>query len=215
MQLHVVPVTSFVENTYILSDEKAKEAIIFDPGGEADRILEAVKELGLTVKYILNTHGHMDHVGGVLKVREGTGASWGIHADDAIMAKRQPASYALRLIPDYQDPPEPDLMLKENDEFTIGAITVKVIETPGHTMGSICFLADGVLISGDTLFQGSVGRTDFPGSSTEALVKSIKEKLFSLDEETVVLPGHGGETSIKQEKLYNPFVGARGRLWTP
>lgn len=217
MQLHVVPVTSFVENTYILSDEKSKEAIIFDPGGEAERILGAVQELGLIVKYILNTHGHIDHIGAVKKVREGTGATWGIHANDFAMTQRDPAGYALRLIPDYVQPPEPDMFVKEGDEFTIGDITVKTIETPGHTMGSICFLAEGILISGDTLFQGSVGRTDFPGSSTEALVKSIQQKLFALDEEIVVLPGHGGETTIKQEKEFNPFVGARAgkNPWTP
>lgn len=215
MLLKVVPVTAFVENVYILADEKTKEAVVIDPGGEADRILQEIEGMGVTVKYILDTHGHMDHVGGVARVKEATGAEFGIHERDVLLLKRQPASYALRLIPDYVDPPEPDLLVKEGDEFKVGEIAIKAIETPGHTMGSMCYLTDGLLFAGDTLFQRSVGRTDFPGSSWEALVESIRGKLFQLDEEIVVLPGHGPETSIGQERLHNPFVGLRGRLWTP
>ncbi len=215
MILKTVPVTAFVENVYILASEETKEAVVFDPGGEAGRINAAIDEMGVTVKYILNTHGHMDHVGGVAKVQEATGAQFGIHATDVEMMKRQPADYAYRLIPDFVAPPEPDFLVKEGDEFEIGEISIKVIETPGHTMGSTCYQIDGILIAGDTLFQGGVGRTDFPGSSWEALVKSIQTRLFDLDDETVVYPGHGPETSIKYEKLNNPFVGVRSRLWTP
>ena len=131
------------------------------------------------------------------------------------MMRRQPADYAFRLIPDFVEPPEPDLLVKDGDEFQVGDMSIKAIETPGHTMGSTCYLVDGLLISGDTLFQGSVGRTDFPGSSSEALVESIRTRLFELDDETVVYPGHGPETSIGYEKLNNPFVGVRSRLWTP
>ena len=215
MILKIVPVTAFVENAYILASEQTKEAVVFDPGGEADRINAVIDEMGVTVKYILNTHGHMDHVGGVAKVREATGAQFGIHETDVAMMQRQPAGYAFRLIPDFVEPPDPDLLVKDGDEFQVGDLCIKAIETPGHTMGSMCYLLDGLLISGDTLFQGSVGRTDFPGSSSEALVESIQTKLFDLDEETVVYPGHGPETSIGYEKLNNPFVGVRSRLWTP
>ncbi len=215
MILKVLPVTAFVENAYILASEETKEAAVIDPGGEADRILALIDELGVTVKYILTTHGHMDHVGGVATVREATGAQFAIHQRDVELIKRQPAGYALRLIPDFVDPPAPDLIVKDGDEFQVGEITLKAIETPGHTMGSSCYLTDGLLFAGDTLFQGSVGRTDFPGSSTEALVKSIRERLFALDDRVVVLPGHGPETSIGQERMHNPFVGIRARLWTP
>ena len=215
MILHVMPVTAFAENVYILGDETTKEAIIIDPGGEAERILGAVQELGVTIKYILNTHGHMDHVGGVTKVQEGTGAQFGIHEEDVETAKRAPRAYTSQLIPDYVEPPDPDMLLKEGDEFQVGEITVTVIETPGHTMGSICFHAGGHLFAGDTLFNGSVGRTDFPGSSHEALVESVQGKLWDLDEQTVVLPGHGPETSIGHEKAHNPFVGVRSKLWLP
>ena len=217
MQINVMPVTAFAENVYIVSDERSKDALIVDPGGEATRILEAVEQLGVHVKYILDTHGHMDHVGGVLKVREKTGAQYAIHENDVEISKRQPAGYAFQMIPDFESPPDPDLILNEGDEFNVGDIVFKVIETPGHTMGSVCFLAGSALFAGDTLFNGSVGRTDFPGSSSEAIVDSIQSKLFDLEEETVVLPGHGPQTTIKQEKEYNPFVGAaaRPRLWTP
>ena len=216
MILAVLPVTSFVENVYIVGDDETKEAAVIDPGGEADRILEAVDQLGVTVKYILNTHGHMDHVGGVMKVQEATGALFGIHARDIETSQRAPAGYVASLVPDFVQPPDPDMELKDGDEFKVGQVTLKIIETPGHTMGSLCIQAGGVLFSGDTLFQGSVGRTDFPGSSTEALVESVRGKLFvDLEDDTVVLPGHGAQTSIGHEKAHNPFVGIGSKLWTP
>ena len=215
MILNMLPVTAFAENVYFVGDEETKEAIIIDPGGEADRILEAIEQLGITVKYILNTHGHMDHVGGVAKVREATGAQWGIHENDVETSRRAPMDYTLRLIPDYVPPPEPDFIIADGDEYQAGDVTVKVIETPGHTMGSICFHAEDVLFAGDTLFNGSVGRTDFPGSSQEALLTSIRDRLFDLDGATVVLPGHGPQTSIEHEKTHNPFVGTRSQLWLP
>ena len=217
MKISVLPVTSFVENVYFVSDGESPEAAIIDPGGEAERIIQAVGELGMTVKYILNTHGHLDHVGGVLKVREATGATFGIHAEDVAISQRLPAGYVARLIPDFEPPPDPDILIKDGDTFQVGSLTLRVIATPGHTMGSLCIAVQdmGVLFSGDTLFEGSVGRTDFPGSSQEALVKSIRERLFDLDGETVVLPGHGNQTTIGHEKEHNPFVGIRSKLWTP
>ncbi|MCL0101751.1 MBL fold metallo-hydrolase [Dehalococcoidia bacterium] len=215
MKIHVIPVTSFVENVYIISDEDSKEGAIVDPGGEADRIIKTVEELGLTIKYILNTHGHVDHVGGVSRVQEATGAQFGIHHNDVEMSQRPPAGYVANLVPDFVQPPPPDLELKDGDEFMVGGFKLTIIDTPGHTMGSLCVAGEGVLFSGDTLFQGSVGRTDFPGSSTEALVESIRTRLFELAEDTVVLPGHGAQTSIGFEKENNPFVGTRNDLWTP
>lgn len=212
MQIAIVPVTAFVENVYILADEESKEAIVIDPGGEAEKILSAVRQMGATVKHILCTHGHMDHVGAVMPLREATGAHYAIHENDAEMARRDPPSYLNRLIPDFVQPPEPDVLLKDGDVLTAGAISLLVIETPGHTMGGVCLLGQGVLFAGDTLFQGSVGRTDFPGSSPEALVQSIRGRLFLLAPETVVFPGHGGQTTIGQEKVYNPFVGEGSSL---
>ncbi len=215
MKIHIMPVTSFVENVYIIQDEEANEAVIVDPGGEGERIVEAVEGLGVTVKYILNTHGHLDHVGAVATVREATGAQFGIHANDIETSKRAPAGYIANLIPDFVVPPDPDMEISDGDEFQVGELTLRVIETPGHTMGSCCIQLGRTLFSGDTLFQGSVGRTDFPGSSHEALVESVRSKLFDLEDETVVLPGHGGQTSIGHEKQNNPFVGLRSKLWTP
>lgn len=212
MQVGVLPVTAFVENAYFLVAEGTKEAVLIDPGGEAARILAAVKELGVSVRYILDTHGHIDHVGAVHKVRDATGAKYGIHANDVPMTQLAPASYTFRLIPDYEMPPLPDFLLKDGDEVTFGDVTVRVIETPGHTMGSTCLLAGGLLFAGDTLFQASVGRTDFPGSSQAALVKSITTKLFKLPDDVAVFPGHGVQTSIGEERESNPFVGKRGQL---
>ena len=215
MILVVIPVTAFAENTYILADDDTKEAIVVDPGGEAERILAAIEEQGVTVKHILCTHGHMDHVGGVNVVREATGATFRIHENDVEMTQRAPAAYTQQLIPDYVQPPAPDGLLKDGDEVQVGALKVRVIETPGHTMGSLCLAVDGYLFAGDTLFNGSVGRTDFPGSSWDALVESVHTRLFDLPEDTVVLPGHGPETSIGHEKAHNPFVGLKGKLWVP
>jgi len=209
MQVGMLSVTSFVENVYFVTDEESKEGIIIDAGGEPERILAAVKELGVTVKYLLDTHGHIDHVGGVKKVREATGARYAIHTNDVAMTQLAPAEYVYRLIPDYENPPQPDFLLKDGDALNFGGLSVRVIETPGHTMGSTCLLVNGLLFAGDTLFAESVGRTDLPGSSTAALVKSIQGKLFALPEETIVLPGHGPQTTIGHERVNNPFVGSR------
>lgn len=212
MILQVLPVTAFAENVYFVGDEKSKEAAVIDPGGESQRILAVIKELGVTVKYILNTHGHMDHVGAVKAVKDATGALFGIHAQDVAVAQRPPARQIASLIPDFAPAPAPDLDLKEGDEFALGDLVLRIIETPGHTMGCVCIHTDGVLFSGDTLFEGSIGRTDFPGSSHEMLVSSVRTKLWTLDDETLVLPGHGPDTTIGREKKYNPFVGLRAQL---
>ena len=199
MILKILPVTAFVENVYILASEETKEAVVFDPGGEADRINALIDEMGVTVKYILNTHGHMDHVGGVAKVREATDARFGIHEIDVEMMRRQPADYAFRLIPDFVEPPEPDLLVKDGDEFQIGELCIKAIETPGHTMGSTCYLVDSLLISGDTLFPGGPGKSRSPEAFVQ-LLNSITTKLLTLSDDTAVYPGHGDDTTIGEAR---------------
>ncbi len=213
MILETLVVGSFMENTYIVASEKTKEAAVIDPGADSKKILASIEKLGVNVKYILITHGHIDHIGAVARVKEATGATYAIHPNDIPLAKAQRGFCGA--MPGVSEPPEPDLQLKEGDVFSIGEFELKVVETPGHTPGGVSFVGDGVVFSGDTLFQGSVGRTDFPGGDWDLLLDRIRTRLFVLPDDTVVLSGHGPETTIKQEKLYNPFAGTKAKLWTP
>lgn len=197
-------VGSFAANCYLIACDETKEGIIIDPGGDARQILKMVEEAGVTVKYIVNTHGHVDHVGANDEVRAATGAPILIHEADGEMCKKPHAS--LSAFVGKQTLAEPDRLLKEGDTITVGNLTVDVIETPGHTKGSVTLVADGKLFTGDTLFSGSIGRTDLPGGSYEQIIRSIKEKLLIYPDETVAYPGHGPETTIADEKKYNPFL---------
>jgi len=192
-------------NCYILGCEETKEGAVIDPGDETHRILSALADAKLKVKYILNTHGHFDHVGGNKKMKEATGAEILIHSMDAPMLKQLSASAAAWGLSS-EDSPPPDRMLDEGDTVSFGNITLKVIHTPGHTPGGISFFTDKKVFVGDTLFMGSIGRTDFPGGDFETLISSIRNKLFVLGDDVKVFTGHGPETSIGREKRSNPFV---------
>lgn len=192
-------------NCFIVGCEETKEAVVIDPGDEVDKILIALAKNQLKVKYIVDTHGHFDHVGGNKKLKEATDADIIIHSADAPMLKQLSASasrWGLRA----DDSPPPDRTVDEGDEITFGNVTLKVIHTPGHTPGGISLHADHCVFVGDTLFSGSIGRTDFPGGDFGTLISSIKDKLFKLDDDVIVYTGHGPETSIGQEKRTNPFV---------
>lgn len=195
-------------NCFIVGCEDTRAAVVIDPGADADKILMALAQLKLTVKYILNTHGHFDHVSANKRMKEVTGAEILIHALDAPMLSRLAASAAAWGM-SAEDSPAPDRTLAEGDAVAFGNITLKVIHTPGHTPGGISFSTDGRVFVGDTLFAGSIGRTDFPGGNYETLISSIQNKLFLLDDDVQVLTGHGPETSIGQEKRFNPFAGLR------
>lgn len=195
-------------NCFIVGCEKTKAAAVIDPGDETDQILLTLARSGLTLKYILNTHSHFDHVGGNRRMKDATGAEILIHAMDAPMLKRLSASAsAWGLSAD--DSPAPDRFLDDGDTVTFGAVTLKVIHTPGHTPGGISFSTDGFVFVGDTLFAGSIGRTDFPGGDYGTLIASIQKKLFQLPDATQVCCGHGPETTIGTEKRTNPFAGIR------
>jgi len=192
-------------NCFILGCENTKSAVVIDPGDEADKILMALAESQLTVKYIINTHGHFDHVGANKKIKKVTGAEILIHAADADMLEQiSMASQAFGM--SVENSPPADRTIGEGDQITFGDITLNVIHTPGHSPGGIALSADGVVFVGDSLFYGSIGRTDFPGGDYNTLISSIKNKLFPLGDEVVVYTGHGPETSIGQEKRMNPFL---------
>ena len=191
-------------NAYVIADEETKHAAIIDPGDEPDRILDFVREKGLKVDIIMCTHGHFDHIGAVGDIKKETGAKLVIHnadMDTYSAAKDQAALWGYGV----EDLPQPDGFVDEADEVQVGNVKLKVLHTPGHSPGGICLYGEGVLITGDTIFQGSVGRTDFPGGSIEMLKKSFK-RLIDFPENTEVYPGHGPETTIGRERKMNFFV---------
>jgi hydroxyacylglutathione hydrolase len=201
-KLEVGPIMA---NCFILGCENTKEAAVIDPGDDADRILMTLAKENLTVKYLVNTHGHFDHVGANKRMKEVTSAPLAIHPEDVPMLSqlsRSAASFGLAA----DNSPEPDLLLNDGDTVAFGDITLAVIHTPGHSRGGICLYTKGHLFAGDTLFAGSIGRTDLPGGDYDTLITSIKEKLLSLPDDTIVYTGHGPETTIANEKRMNPFL---------
>lgn len=204
MLLKRMEVGSFAANCYLIACDETREAIVIDPGAEAKHILKMIEDANVKVKYIINTHGHVDHVGANEEVRAALGVPILIHEADGEMCKKPHASLASFI--GKAELAQPDRLLTGGDQITVGNLTVDVIETPGHTLGSITLLADGNLFTGDTLFSGSIGRTDLPGGSFDEIIRSIKEKLLTFPDDTVVYPGHGPESTIADEKQYNPFL---------
>jgi len=190
-----------------------REALIVDPGGDAGKILALLPELGAQVVGIVHTHGHFDHILGTRDVAAATGAPLSIHAGDLDLYRglvRQARYFDLVAA----EPPEPTQILVGGETLHFGRLQARVLHTPGHTPGSVCLFiepASGVplLLAGDTLFAGGIGRTDFPGGSFEQILRSIRDTLFALPDETVVVAGHGPETTIGEEREDNPYVGRR------
>lgn len=193
-------------NCYILGDEETKEAVVIDPGGDEEEILEALNYHGLNLKLIIDTHGHFDHVDANQPLKDATGAQIAIHTADAHMLS-QPSAEAMFFTGNRLRLSEADILLKENDVLTFGHFRLKVLHTPGHTPGHISLLMENhpLVYVGDLLFQGSIGRTDFPGGSFDALISSVKTKIFPLGDHYTVFPGHGPVTTVGQERQYNPF----------
>jgi len=199
----------YFTNCYVVGCEETKEALVIDPGfdrdDEADKVLKMIDQNGLRVKYIVNTHGHSDHTAGNGIMKKATGAPILIHEDDAIMltnvAKTLSRIFGLRVTS-----PPADRTLRDGDVIQVGRIRLVVLHTPGHSGGGISLLGDGVVFTGDTLFAGSIGRTDFPGASFEEIMDSIKTKLVTLPDRFKVYPGHGPVSTIGEEKKYNPFL---------
>ncbi len=192
-------------NCYILGCENTKEAVVIDPGDDGDQILMALAKSALKVKYLINTHGHFDHVGANKAMKEATNAEIGIHPDDASMLMELSKSASMFGLSAENSPPA-DILLNHGDQLSFGDITLDVIHTPGHSKGGICLYTKGYLFAGDTLFKSSIGRTDLPGGNYDTLIASIRTKLFGLPDDTIVYTGHGPETSIGDEKRMNPFL---------
>ncbi len=186
--LRKIAVGPYQANCYILGCDESKEGLVIDPGGEPERIITEISRLGLNIRYILITHGHFDHVGGAQELKRITKAPVWIHPHDA---------GALGF------PSDGDLF--EGQKIPVGKFTLSVIHTPGHSPGGVCFHAPGAVFTGDTLFAGSIGRTDFPGGDHERLIRGVMEKIFPLGDELRVYPGHGPHTTIGQERRFNPF----------
>jgi len=192
-------------NCFIVADEDDLEGIIIDPGGDAGRILKRVEELKLRIKYVVNTHGHFDHIMANGSVVKATGAPLAIHPEDAPMLKSGGGALFFGWL---VSSPPPDVFLNEGDVITLGKVSLKVLHTPGHSPGSISLVEEeeGCIFSGDVLFHMGIGRTDLPGGSYQTLMESIRNKLLTLPDDTVVYPGHGPVTTIGQEKQHNPFL---------
>ncbi|MDK2901309.1 MAG: hydroxyacylglutathione hydrolase [Thermosediminibacterales bacterium] len=208
MILENVVVGIYQTNCYIIAcQETGNGAVgaVIDPGDQGDLIIQKIKDLGLNIKYIILTHGHLDHIGAVRELKEYTGADILIHEKDAEMltdcSKNLSVYSENRVIQ-----PKADRFLNDGDKIRVGNLTLTVIHTPGHTPGSISLKTDKYLFTGDTLFSGSIGRTDLPGGSYQQIIKSINEKLMLLSGDLLVLPGHGPETTLNREKVINPFL---------
>ena len=200
-----MPVGVYAANCYIVYNEDTKNGVIIDPGGDGKEIVERINQLGVNVKYIILTHGHGDHIGGVLDVKRAFNAPVLIHELD-VEYLSDPEKNLSSMMPMNEIEIEPDLRLKGGDVFKLDNYDIEIIHTPGHTKGGISIKIGDNLFTGDTLFAGSIGRTDFEGGSYSDIISSINDKLIKYPDETIVYPGHGPSSSIGREKSYNQFI---------
>lgn len=192
-------------NCYIIACKETKEAAVIDPGGNPELILNKLKELNLKNKYIILTHGHGDHIGAVLKLKESCNCKVLIHKDDNEMILNDSLNLSSIMSMDNIQF-SGDNLLNDNDEITLGKLTAKIIHTPGHTKGSMCIKIENKIFTGDTIFKGSVGRSDLYGGNHNTLIESIKSKLLIDDDNVELYPGHGPFTSVGYERFNNPFL---------
>lgn len=198
MKVTAIPAGIYDANCYIISDENTKEAIVLDPGGDGEMILNQITKEGVKVKYILLTHGHADHVGAVDFLAKNLKVSVYLSEEDQKFIEKDTSIFGSI---------KTNLnTIKEGDKFDFGNLTLKVIETPGHTKGGVSFVTCDSIFTGDTLFKGSIGRTDFAGGDFDTEISSIKNKILPLGDSTKVYPGHGPESTIEFEKRMNPYL---------
>ena len=205
MLLETLPVGPFQANCYVLGDEQSKKGIVIDPGAEFTKIWDRISKHNLHVEKVILTHAHGDHIGAVSELLEKTQAELLLHQEDYSMLtnplKNDSANYGFPVSVNGEAK-----FITEGEVVECGDIKLKVIHTPGHTPGGICLLGDKILFTGDTLFYGSIGRTDFPGSSLQKLLHSLGDKILPLDDDVKIYPGHGPSSTLGWEKQYNPFL---------
>ncbi len=205
MLFHRFILGDMVTNCYLIADEETKNAVLFDAPAQSDKILDYIEKNGLSLKKVLLTHAHFDHILALEEIIAKTGAELILHKEEEQYLKDP----NLNLAGSYWSGlnlPNADKLVQHGDEILLDSIKIKVMHTPGHTVGSVCYLIDDLLISGDTLFSGSIGRFDFPLGSFEDEIRSIKEKLMILDDDVKVYPGHGFSTTIGKQRKENPYI---------
>ena len=208
MILKELVVGMFASNCFIVGSEATKEGIIIDPGADGNAIVGAVDDLGLSIRLIVATHNHLDHVGALRHVKDSTNADYAVHEADVEGVTPGTFSRMLGVVMSHslKAPPQPERLLREGDVSEVGDLRFTVLHTPGHTRGGISLLGDGVVFSGDTLFNFGIGRSDMPGGDYATLINSIVTKLMVLPDDTIVYPGHGPSTTIGAERERNPFL---------
>ena len=197
-------VGSYYSNCYIVGSEESREAAIIDPGADFKKIDGFIEEMGLTPIMIILTHYHGDHIGAVSDIVNKYNTKVYIHRDDAEYLSDSSINFSKQIIGKSIEI-KPDVLLDDGDVLELGELKFEIIHTPGHTKGGICIKVDNIMMTGDTLFNKSIGRTDLPGGSYEEIINSVKEKIFKYDGDVIIYPGHNSPSTIKSEKLGNPF----------
>ncbi len=208
MILKELVVGPFASNCFIVGSEATKEGMVIDPGANADAIVKAVNDLELSIVLIVATHNHVDHVGALGPVRDALGTKYAVHEADVEGMTPDMFGRIFGMVTggSFKAPPQPDILLHDGDVLEVGDLKFTVLHTPGHTRGGISLLGDGVVFSGDTLFNFGIGRTDLSGGDYATLINSIMTRIMPLPDETVVYPGHGPSTTIGMERKRNPFL---------
>jgi len=205
--IHTIPVGITQTNCYVVGCEDTQDGVVIDPGGNPERILKTIEESGLTIRYVLNTHCHFDHMGANVEIVAATGAPLALHPAELPLLQAQGGAAMFGV--SARESPMPDLELEPGQMLEVGTLRFQVLHTPGHSAGgSVTFYLEeeGVAFDGDVLFAMGIGRTDLPGGNWDTLMRSIREVLFALPDETILYPGHGPQTTVGQEKRSNPWL---------